>query len=126
MFTAKIIAITFLSSFFGIFVVEYLEGKPQLKIILKTLLLIFIFFSIYNLIAGLNLWFGWEDPLSKVTPEQMGRTSARRGGGLVLLVISFWPYILTFVGAYAGQFFPVNVIQVFNAGTTAGDIVALW
>ena len=68
MFTAKIIAITFLSSFFGIFVVEYLEGKPQLKIILKTLLLIFIFFSIYNLIAGLNLWFGWEDPLSKATP----------------------------------------------------------
>ena len=63
MFTAKIIAITFLSSFFGIFVVEYLEGKPQLKIILKTLLIIFIFFSIYNLIAGLNLWFGWEDPL---------------------------------------------------------------
>ena len=34
--------------------------------------------------------------------------------------------ILTFVGAYAGQFFPVNVIQVFNTGTTAGDIVALW
>ena len=89
MFTAKIIAITFLSSFFGIFVVEYLEGKPQLKIILKTLLLIFIFFSIYNLIAGLNLWFGWEDPLSKATPEHLGRTSARRGGGLVLLVISF-------------------------------------
>ena len=28
MFTAKIIAITFLSSFFGIFVVEYLEKNP--------------------------------------------------------------------------------------------------
>ena len=100
MFSAKIITITFLSSFFGIFIVEYLENKPKFKIILKTLLLIFIFFSIYNLIAGLNLWFGWEDPLSKATPEQMGRTSARRGGGLVLLFISFWPYILTFVGAY--------------------------
>ena len=100
MFTAKIIAITFLSSFFGIFVVEYLEGKPQLKIILKTLLLIFIFFSIYNLIAGLNLWFGWEDPLSKATPEQMGRAGARRGGGLLLLIISFWPYILTIAGIY--------------------------
>ena len=100
MFSVKIITITFLSSFFGIFIVEYLENKPQFKIILKTLLLIFIIFSIYNLIAGLNLWSGWEDPLSKATPEQMGRTSARRGGGLVLLIISFWPYILTIAGAY--------------------------
>jgi len=31
-----------------------------------------------------------------------------------------------FVGCYAGQFFPVNVIQVYNSGTTAGEIVALW
>ena len=79
MFSAKIIAFTFLSSFFGIFIIEYLENKPQLKIILKTLLFIFIIFSIYNLIAGLNLWFGWEDPLSKATPEQMCRAGARRG-----------------------------------------------
>ena len=100
MFSAKIITITFLSSFFGIFIVEYLENKPKFKIILKTLLLIFIFFSIYNLIAGLNLWFGWEDPLSKATPEQMGRAGARRGGGLLLLIISFWPYILTFASVY--------------------------
>ncbi|MDA9664950.1 hypothetical protein N9T92_01980 [Candidatus Pelagibacter sp.] len=100
MFSAKIITITFLSSFFGIFIVDYLENKPQFKIILKTFLLIIIIFSIYNLIAGLNLWFGWEDPLSKATPEQMGRTSARRGGGLVLLIISFWPYILILAGAY--------------------------
>ena len=40
MFSAKIITITFLSSFFGIFIVEYLENKPKFKIILKTLLLI--------------------------------------------------------------------------------------
>lgn len=34
--------------------------------------------------------------------------------------------ILTFVGVYSGQFFPVNVIQVFDTGTTAGEIIALW
>lgn len=33
---------------------------------------------------------------------------------------------VTFVGVYAGQFFPVNVLQVFDTGTTAGEIVALW
>ena len=33
---------------------------------------------------------------------------------------------VTFTGVYAGQFFPVQVIQVFTTGTTAGEIVALW
>tara|TARA_R110000803_G_scaffold169965_7_gene233025 strand:- start:8084 stop:8341 length:258 start_codon:yes stop_codon:yes gene_type:complete len=31
-----------------------------------------------------------------------------------------------FTGVYAGQFFPVNVLQVFATGTTAGEIIALW
>ena len=67
---------------------------------LSTRLLTFIIFSIYNFIAGLSMSFGWEDPLSKITPEQQGRAAARRGGGIVLLIISFWPYILTIAGAY--------------------------
>ena len=33
---------------------------------------------------------------------------------------------VTFVGVYAGQFFPVQVVQVYATGTTAGEIVALW
>jgi hypothetical protein len=31
-----------------------------------------------------------------------------------------------FTGVYAGQFFPVQVLQVFDTGTTAGEIIALW
>ena len=33
---------------------------------------------------------------------------------------------VTFTGVYAGQFFPVQVIQVFATGTTSGEIIALW
>ena len=33
---------------------------------------------------------------------------------------------VTFVGVYAGQFLPVNVLQVYSTDTTAGDILALW
>lgn len=33
---------------------------------------------------------------------------------------------VTFVGVSGGTFIPVNCIQVFNTGTTAADIVALW
>jgi len=100
MFSAKIITITFLITFFGIFVVQFLENKEKFKTLLKLILLIFIICSLYNFLAGLSLWFGWEDPLSNITPEQQGRAAARRGGGIVLLIISFWPYILTFLGAY--------------------------
>ena len=102
MFTTKIITITLLSSFFGIFLVNFLENKKKLEQILKLILIIFILFSIYNFFAGLNMMFGWEDPLFSAKPEQIGRAAARRGGGLFLLVISFWPYILTFAGAYIG------------------------
>lgn len=100
MFSAKIIAFTFLSAFFGIYLVNFLESKKKLKNLLKLVLFILILFSVYNFLAGLNLWFGWEDPLSNITPEQQGRAAARRGGGIILLIISFWPYILTFVGIY--------------------------
>jgi hypothetical protein len=33
---------------------------------------------------------------------------------------------LTFTGVNAGTFLPVNVIQVFNTGTTATNILGLW
>ena len=33
---------------------------------------------------------------------------------------------VTFVGVGSGSFIPVNCIQVFNTGTTASDIIALW
>ena len=33
---------------------------------------------------------------------------------------------VTFVGVSGGSFIPVNCIQVFNTGTTASDIIALW
>ena len=43
--------------------------------------------------------FDWEDPLANATPEQRGRAAARRRGGFVLLIIEYWPYILTIFGA---------------------------
>ena len=49
------------------------------------------------------------------TISDLGRIAEAVGGDDVI-----------FVGCYAGQFFPVNVLQVFDTGTTAGEIVALW
>ena len=34
--------------------------------------------------------------------------------------------IVTFNGVLGGSFFPVNILKVFNTGTTATNIIALW
>ena len=99
MFSANILTVTVLSSLFGIYLVEYLESKMSYHQIFKIILLILLLFSIYNFFGGLSMIFDWEDPLANVTPEQRGRAAARRRGGFVLLIIEYWPYILTIFGA---------------------------
>ena len=99
MFTANILTVTVLSSLFGIFLVEYLENKINYHQIFKIVLLILLLFSIYNFFGGLSMIFDWEDPLANATLEQRGRAMARRRGGFVLLIIEYWPYILTIFGA---------------------------
>jgi hypothetical protein len=99
MFSANILTVTVLSSLFGIYLVEYLESKMSYHQIFKIILLILLLFSIYNFFGGLSMIFDWEDPLANATPEQRGRAAARRRGGFVLLIIEYWPYILTIFGA---------------------------
>jgi succinate dehydrogenase/fumarate reductase cytochrome b subunit len=99
MFSGNILTVTVLSSLFGIYLVEYLERKISYHQIFKIILLILLLFSIYNFFGGLRMIFDWEDPLANATPEQRGRASARRRGGLVLLIIEYWPYVLTIFGA---------------------------
>ena len=65
-----------------------------------------------------------------ITPSDTDRTN----GGCALYigtpgnirVLTVGGNDVIFTGVYAGQFFPVNVLQVFATGTTAGEIVALW
>ena len=99
MFSGNILTITVLSSLFGIYLVEYLESKMSYHQIFKIVLLILMLFSIYNFLGGLSMIFDWDDPLANATTEQRGRAAARRRGGFVLLIIEYWPYILTIFGA---------------------------
>ena len=99
MFSANILTVTVLSSLFGIYLVEYLESKISYHQIFKIVLLMLLLFSIYNFFGGLSMIFDWEDPLANATPEQRGRAMARRRGGFILLIIEYWPYILTIFGA---------------------------
>ena len=93
MITAKIIAISFIGSFVIIWPMTYFQDKEKFEF-LKICVTILIIFSAYNLIAGIYLLSGWEDPLSQASGQQQGRAAARRGGGIILLAIKFWPYVL--------------------------------
>ena len=108
MFTANIISIFFIGSFVLVFIRDYFEDKEFYKA-LKYVLILLIIASVYNLLAGFFLLSGWEDPFINANPETMGRAGARRGGGLVLLMIKFWPYFLI---GWCG----LNLIIIFFRG----------
>ena len=100
MFTAKMIAISFIGSFIIILPMVFLQDKEKWEL-LKICVGIFTIFSVYNLIAGIYLLSGWEDPLSQASGQQQGRVAARRGGGVILLAIKYWPYALIGWGGYS-------------------------
>jgi hypothetical protein len=101
MFDAQIITTTFFISAFGVIILNFAAEKIKAsKEVLKFILIIALISSLYNAIAGMSMIFDWVDPLSKASPEQIGRAAGRRRGGLVLLLISFWPYILTAFGSF--------------------------
>lgn len=99
MFSTQIITISFFISALGVIILNFAIEKIKVsKEIVKYILIIALLSSIYNALAGMSMIFDWVDPLSKASPEQIGKAAARRRGGIILLLISFWPYILTFFG----------------------------
>jgi len=58
--------------------------------------------SLYCVAAGLHLLSGWEDPISGADPEAVGNAASRgRGrGGIIILLIRFWPYALIVLGGW--------------------------
>ena len=103
MFTAKIISIAVLISFASVFLMNFLQEKPKLLKIFQFVVIASILASLYNLIAGIYLLTGWEDPLAEASGKELGEASAKgRGrGGIVILIIKYWPYVLIGWALYA-------------------------
>tara|TARA_B100001057_G_scaffold426813_1_gene451192 strand:- start:977 stop:1330 length:354 start_codon:yes stop_codon:yes gene_type:complete len=103
MFTAKIITTTVILSFVIVFLMNFLQDRPKLFKLFQLMVISSILVSLYNLIAGIYLLSGWEDPLVNATNEQIGQVSAKaRGkGGLVIVIVKYWPYALIGYSLYA-------------------------
>ncbi|MEM6464292.1 MAG: hypothetical protein AAF724_20505 [Pseudomonadota bacterium] len=60
--------------------------------------------SMYCLIVGVSLAFGWQDPSSDATSEQLVNGATSQRGTLTIIIISLWPYLLTGVAGYIAYY----------------------
>ena len=106
MFAAKIIGTFFVASLFLLHIRNYFSDRSDK--ITRFILSLELITYLYLLFAGIYLLFGWVDPFSGVDLSENSRAVAQgRGrGGLVILIIKFWPYVLIFLSLY--QLFYLN------------------
>jgi len=100
-FTAKMIAVCVVVMIAAIGSFTFFD-KRGLVGAAKTSLVIGLLASLYCLAAGLFLLTDWQDPFATADPAALARTSATHGGkgGIVVLAIRFWPYVLIGLGGY--------------------------
>lgn len=103
MFSASVVAIFFVGMFLAIFLSEYFENRALPTIAAYAMTLCSLC-ALYCLVAAVALAIGWESPLSNAAPEQIVQDAATHGGrgGLFILVIRFWPFVLGAISGYVG------------------------
>jgi hypothetical protein len=102
MFQAQIITVCFLTMFGAIFVFNFFEKRHR-AIAEKAALILGLVAGVYCIAAGAFLLSGWQDPFAAATAQQLGHVAGSHGGrgGIVILAIRFWPYVLIGFGAFS-------------------------
>jgi hypothetical protein len=103
MFPAKLIGLAFIVMLFLPWAAEKFQKKvsvQQLKLLSAFAFLV----SLYCFFAGLMLYTGWTNPLAGADPHLLGitATKGRNVGGLILLMIAYWPHVLMVVALITG------------------------
>jgi hypothetical protein len=75
-------------------------GRTRLARALQVLALLA---AAYSIVAGVTLLSSWSDPLAGAdTADIAGATSRSRRGGVVVLAIRVWPFVVMTLGALSG------------------------
>jgi hypothetical protein len=103
MFPAKLTGLAFIVMLFLPWAAERLQNKVSVQQ-LKLLSALAFLVSVYCFFAGLMLYTGWTNPLAGADPNSLGRTAVagHGGGGLLLLMIAYWPHALMVVALITG------------------------
>ena len=96
MFSSEVITFFFISVIASFHLLKLLDkfGAVALS---KSILAFACLSSIYCVLAGLYLLYGWQDPISAASAETLANTHSRYKG-LFLVVIKYWPYFLIILG----------------------------
>lgn len=103
MFEGKAIAFFMLTSFGSIFLCRFLEQQGAFRAA-KFVMIYSVAAAMYCVAAGLWLAVDWHDPLAAASDNAAasGAVGHGRRGGLILVLIVYWPYALMAFGAYFG------------------------
>jgi hypothetical protein len=112
LFTGRLIAIGFAGMFAAAFLFLLTE-KMDWQSAQRPILALGLLAALYCVTAGISLHLGWQDPLTNVNDTHYARASAsgRGRGGIVLLAIRYWPYVLMGLGA----FFAYHMLRILRA-----------
>lgn len=95
-FTAKTIGVAVVLSIGSSSLIETFEKRDWIRA-LRVVMVVGALASVFCVLAGLDmLQTGWADPLAGADSQAIARGSvqARGKGGIFLLLIRFWPYVL--------------------------------
>ena len=102
MFSAKVIFIIIV-----IQIVTALIGRSgKIKSIEKLCLTIELISTVVLLLIGIDLLVGWTDPISGADLSSSSKMHVR--GGIVILIIKYWPYCLIGWCLYSLYYFVKN------------------
>lgn len=96
MFSSEVITFFFLSVIVCYHLLKFL-GRFSAINVKKFTLSFAIASSIYCILAGLFLLYGWQDPLTGVSAESIANTQSRYKG-IFLIVVKYWPFVLIWLG----------------------------
>jgi hypothetical protein len=121
MFQASFIFIAFVGSFVTIHALVAVD-KRGWDAAAKAAAVGGLVASLYCLAAGIFLLSGWEDPFAAVDSAELGKASGRRGGrgGIIVLAIRFWPYVLIAMGSYFGYSYAAILKRLLGAPEANG------
>jgi hypothetical protein len=79
-----------------------------------------------NLLMNANIFLASADDFVIYANNRKEGCVLYIGAGGTLRVITAGGQDVTFYGILGGSFLPVNVLKVFQTGTSASELVALW
>lgn len=95
MLSTNAAVVVFLITCAGILLTEIIEKKVSEPGLLKIICYTFISAGVLNLLEGISLMFDWN--IIPSDADTSGFAKHRRGG-FALLLIKFWPYLLSLLG----------------------------